>query len=51
MLLSIYILPVLGVSKYIDDIAHIIGVALAALGSYFVHKNYTFVNLKDTKHK
>lgn len=42
MLLSKYILPALCVSYYIDDIAHILGVVSAALGSYFIHKNYTF---------
>lgn len=42
ILLSEYCLPFFGIIKYRYDIAHIVGVGVPIVTSYFLHKNYTF---------
>lgn len=40
--LAYYVLPALGVTKFVDEIAHAIGVAVPVFTSYFGHKRWSF---------
>jgi len=42
IVLSEWVLPFIGIEKYRYDIAHMIGVGVPAVTSYFFHKYFTF---------
>lgn len=40
--LAFYVLPALGVQKFVDEIAHAVGVAVPVFTSYLGHKRWSF---------
>lgn len=42
MLLAYYLLPELGINRFVPEIAHAVGVAVPVFSSYLGHKRWTF---------
>ena len=42
LLLAYWLLPVMGITDYVEAIAHFIGVLVPVVSSYYAHKYYTF---------
>jgi putative flippase GtrA len=42
LFLAYYLLPAIGVTSYVKEIAHLFGVGVPVITSYFGHKKYSF---------
>ncbi len=42
LILAYYVLPAIGITAYVKEIAHLCGVAVPVVTSYFGHKKYSF---------
>lgn len=42
MLLAYYLLPMMGVTRFVSEVAHAVGVAVPVFSSYLGHKHWTF---------
>ena len=48
MLLAFYLLPMMGVARFIPEIAHAVGVAVPVFTSYLGHKHWSFKSATTT---
>ena len=42
LLLAYWLLPVMGITDYVEAIAHFVGVLVPVISSYYAHKYFTF---------
>ncbi len=49
MLLAYYLLPMMGVVRFVPEIAHAAGVAIPVFSSYLGHKHWTFKSSPEAK--
>lgn len=48
MLLAFYLLPMMGVARFVPEIAHAVGVAVPVFTSYLGHKHWSFKSARIT---